>query len=111
MRAPVLAAHLVLLAAVVADVQEIPRAGATLLPRVLQSVTADYTPEARAAGIEGTVRVDVTVLTDGTVGDDVRVIQSLDTRFGLDDEAVKASRQWKGSCLLTPSSGFFVPGS
>src|SRR4030095_5330284 len=64
-------------------------------PRVVKSVKAVYTPEAKAAKIEGTVFVDVIVQTDGTVGDDVKVVQSLDTAFGLDDEAVKASRQWK----------------
>jgi TonB family protein len=37
----------------------------------------------------------VLVLTDGTVGEAARVIQSLDAKFGLDDEAVKASKQWK----------------
>ena len=34
------------------------------------------------------------MLTDGTVGKDVTVIESLDPRFGLDDEAVRASRLW-----------------
>ena len=65
------------------------------MPRVVKAVKAVYTPEARAARIEGTVFVDVIVQTDGTVGDDVKVVQSLDTAFGLDEEAVKASRQWK----------------
>jgi protein TonB len=65
------------------------------MPRVVKAVKAVYTPEARAARIEGTVFVDVLVQPDGTVGADVKVVQSLDTAFGLDDEAVKASRQWK----------------
>ena len=34
------------------------------------------------------------MLTDGTVGETAKVIQSLDAKFGLDDEAVKASKQW-----------------
>ena len=33
------------------------------------------------------------VLPNGTVGD-VTVLQSLDTRFGLDDQAVIAVKQW-----------------
>ena len=75
--------------------QEIPRAGTILPPRVVRTVKAVYTSEARRAGIEGTVLVDATVLDDGSVGEDVNVIRSLDTKFGLDDEAVKASKQWK----------------
>ena len=34
------------------------------------------------------------VLPDGTVGD-VEVIRSLDKVFGLDEEAIKAARQWR----------------
>jgi TonB family protein len=75
--------------------QEIPGPGTTLPPQVIRTVRAVYTADGRAAGIEGTVRVDATVLTNGTVADDAKVVQSLDTEFGLDDEAVKASRQWK----------------
>ena len=94
MRLGVLAAAMVLLNALVADAQEIPRAGTTLPPQTVRAVNAVHTPEAKAAGIEGIVRVEVLVLTDGTVGEDAKVIQSLDADFGLDDEAVKASKQW-----------------
>jgi TonB family protein len=34
------------------------------------------------------------VQADGTVGD-VRVIRSLDSTFGLDQNAIKAVRQWR----------------
>jgi TonB family protein len=34
------------------------------------------------------------VRADGTVGD-TNVTQSLDTKFGLDAEAVKAAKQWR----------------
>ena len=74
--------------------QEIPGPGMTVPPEVVRSVKAVYTAEARAAGIEGTVRVDAIVEIDGTVAKDPTVIQSLDTEFGLDAEAVKASKQW-----------------
>jgi TonB family protein len=90
----VLAAAVVLVGALVVEAQEIPRPGTTLPPQTVRTVNAVYTPEAKAAGIEGIVRVEVLVLTDGTVGEGAKVIQSLDTRFGLDDEAVKASKQW-----------------
>jgi protein TonB len=64
-------------------------------PRVVQSVNPDYTPEARDAKIEGSVFIETVVGTDGTVGDDVKVVRSLDTKYGLDDQAVKAARQWR----------------
>jgi protein TonB len=63
-------------------------------PSVVKSVNAAYTPEARAAKIEGSVKVAAVVLKDGTVGGDVKVVQSLDTKYGLDDQAVKAAKQW-----------------
>jgi TonB family protein len=68
-------------------------------PVLKREVKPDYTPEAQAAGIEGEVQMSVVVLGDGTVGD-VKVTKSLDAELGLDDEAVKATRQW----LFAPSS-------
>ena len=47
--------------------QEIPRAGTVVPPRAVKSVRALYTPQARNAGIEGTVLVDAVVLTDGDI--------------------------------------------
>ena len=95
MRFGILATAVVLLGRLVADAQEIPRAGTTLPPQIVRAANAVYTAEAKAAGIEGIVRVEVLVLTDGTVGEAANVTQSLDAKFGLDDEAVKASKQWK----------------
>ena len=46
------------------------------------------------ARIEGTVLLDCVVLADGMVGD-VTVSRSLDPMLGLDQEAVKATKQWK----------------
>jgi TonB family protein len=51
------------------------------------------------AKVQGSVLVEAVVLPDGTVGD-VRVVRSLDNVFGLDQEALKAAKQWK-----------FVPGT
>jgi hypothetical protein len=59
-----------------------PGNGVTL-PVVVSEVKADYTPEAKAGGIQGTVGLDAVVLADDTVGD-VTVAQSLDTVDGLD---------------------------
>ena len=38
-------------------------------PKVLKSVSPTYTPQARAARVQGTVTVDAVVLSDGKVGD------------------------------------------
>jgi len=45
------------------------------------------------ANIQGAVELEVVVLPDGTVGP-IRILQSLDTRYGMDSEAVRAARQW-----------------
>jgi protein TonB len=69
-----------------------PGNGVTL-PRVVKQVKADYTNEAREQRITGTVLLDVVVLNDGSVGD-VTVARSLDAVYGLDDNAVKAMKEW-----------------
>jgi protein TonB len=46
------------------------------------------------ARIQGAVLLECVVLSDGTVGD-VTVIRSLDGAFGLDQEAVRAAREWR----------------
>ena len=63
------------------------------LPTVLKEVKPAYTSEAIANRIQGTVLMSVVVLPDGTVGE-VTVIRSLDTVFGLDAQAVLATKQW-----------------
>lgn len=60
-------------------------------PTQTKAVKPQYTPEAMRAKIQGTVVVAAVINADGSVGD-VRVLQSLDTVFGLDDQAVKAVR-------------------
>jgi TonB family protein len=63
-------------------------------PELLKEVRPEYTPEGRAAGIEGVVVLSAHVLTDGTIGE-VQVVRSLDENtYGLDQEAVKAMKQW-----------------
>jgi periplasmic protein TonB len=69
-----------------------PGNGVTL-PVVTHEVKPDYTPEAKAARIQGTVLLDTVVLADGNVGD-VKVARSLDTMYGLDEQAVNAAKQW-----------------
>ncbi len=52
-----------------------------------------YTQAAMAAQIEGSVLLETMVLADGSVGD-VKVVRSLDSELGLDQEAVKALKLW-----------------
>src|SRR5215213_6057032 len=71
-----------------------PPGNGVTLPRVVKQVKADYTNEARANRIEGTVLLDVVVLAAGSVGE-VTVTRSLDTVYGLDASAVRAMKQWE----------------
>jgi len=63
------------------------------IPRLLKNVKPQYTADAMRAKIQGSVLVECVVKTDGTVGD-VKVIRSLDATYGLDQEAIKAAKQW-----------------
>ena len=64
------------------------------VPQVTKQVKADYTSEARANRIEGTVTLDVVIKADGVVRD-VTVAGSLDSIYGLDRNAVAAMKQWE----------------
>jgi len=68
-------------------------------PRLLRSVRPNYTAEAMRAKVQGVVRLEGVVLPDGSVSD-LKVTRSLDPVFGLDQEAIKAARQFR-----------FVPGT
>jgi TonB family protein len=70
-----------------------PDEGVTL-PSVVREVKPGYTPEAKAHKIQGSVRMGVVVLASGEVGD-VRITKSLDAEHGLDQQAIKAAKQWK----------------
>jgi protein TonB len=70
-----------------------PGNGVTL-PRVLKEVRPNYTSDAMRAKVQGIVVLECVVRTDGSVGD-VQVIRSLDSTFGLDQEAVKAAKNWR----------------
>jgi periplasmic protein TonB len=70
-----------------------PGNGVTL-PRVLKEVRPNYTSDAMRAKVQGVVMLECVVRPDGSVGD-VQVIRSLDSTFGLDQEAIKAAKQWR----------------
>jgi protein TonB len=67
--------------------------GDVIAPTLLRSVDPVYTAGALAAKLSGTVELEAVVLTNGTVSA-VRVTKSLDAAYGLDQEAIKAARQW-----------------
>ena len=89
-----LAALLFTASATIAQQRQVhPPGNGVSTPKLIKEVKPEYTPEARAAKIQGTVLLSAVVLEDGTV-DNVAVIRSLDTKYGLDGQAVKAARQW-----------------
>src|SRR5688572_12474567 len=63
-------------------------------PQVVREVKPQYTADAMRAKVQGTVLLECVILPDGSVGR-VDVVKSLDSTFGLDQEAVKAARQWR----------------
>lgn len=63
-------------------------------PKVIREVKPSYTAEAMRAKIQGTAIVECIVLPNGSVGD-AQIVKSLDSSFGLDQEALRAARQWK----------------
>ena len=79
-------------------------------PVLTHEEKAAYTDEARRAGIQGLVRLDVTVRPDGTVDPaTVNVTQSLDRRYGLDARAIAAAKRWRFTPAVQQSTGRTVP--
>ena len=64
------------------------------VPVLIRDVKPQYTHDAMRAKVQGSVWLECIVLPDGSVGD-IRVTRSLDQRFGLDQEAIKAAKQWR----------------
>jgi|TARA_B100001971_G_C18232646_1_gene564954 TonB family protein len=63
-------------------------------PRVLEGTNPRYTQVAMEAKIQGGIVMTCIVQTDGSCTD-VDVVESLDTRYGLDRQAQRALRQWR----------------
>ena len=79
-------------------------------PVPIRSVHPRYPGEAMRNQIQGVVELEAVVLSDGAVGD-VRVVKSLDSTFGLDNEAVAAAKQWLFRPGRLTSTGRAVPVS
>jgi TonB family protein len=69
-----------------------PAPGAVSAPVAIKNPPPQYTQEARKAGIEGFVRLVITVGADG-IPFDIRVVRSLDP--GLDKKAIEAVNKWR----------------
>ena len=66
--------------------------GNVTAPILLTQVLPEYSIEARRSEHEGTVILETIIRQDGTV-DVVRVVRSL--RFGLNEKAIEAVKQWR----------------
>lgn len=75
-----------------------PKPAGLQLPKPLRSVAPNDTSAALRGRTQGTVELQAVVMPDGTVGA-VRVLKSLDGKYGLDEQAVAAAGRW-----------FFEPG-
>ncbi len=74
------------------------------LPRPIAQPRPSYTSAAMKAKIQGVVLLEAVVKPDGTVSD-VKVVRSLDSALGLDEEAMKTAKKWRfepGTRLGTP---------
>jgi protein TonB len=77
--------------------------GGVIAPILISEVRPNYTPRALAQRLQGSVLLEVIIRRDG-LPDAIRILQSLDP-FGLDEEAIRAVRQWRfrpGRIGITP---------
>ena len=65
----------------------------TMDPELIHRVDPAYTNEAMRSRIQGLVVLEAVILANGTVGQ-LRVVRSLDAGMGLDQEAMKAAKNW-----------------
>lgn len=63
-------------------------------PRLIREVKPNYTGDAMRAKIQGIVTMEAVVNPDGSVGQ-VQITRSLDSTFGLDQEAIRTVKQWR----------------
>ncbi len=66
--------------------------GGVSAPKLIEKVEPQYTPEAKAAGIEGVVQMSAVISKEG-VAEEIKVVKGLDP--GLDKNAIAAVQQWK----------------
>jgi protein TonB len=72
-----------------------PGDGATQ-PVLIREVKPHYTAQAMTAKLQGLVEMEAVVLADGSVDPaSIRITRSLDSTFGLDQQAIVAVKQWR----------------
>jgi len=65
-------------------------------PLLVHEVRPNYTADAMRAKLQGSVEMEAVVRADGTVDpNSIRITRSLDSAFGLDEQAMIAVRQWR----------------
>jgi protein TonB len=65
-------------------------------PQLIKEVKPNYTGDAMRAKLQGVVEMEAVVLADGTVDPNrIKITRSLDSTFGLDQQAVIAVKQWR----------------
>jgi protein TonB len=74
------------------------------VPRLISQVRPQYTADAMRAKVQGVVLLECVVTNTGSVGS-CEIQRSLDSNFGLDQEALKAARQWR----FAPGTRFGEP--
>jgi TonB family protein len=65
-------------------------------PMPIREARPKYTPQAMREKIQGAVELEIVVGADGQVAA-ARVVRSLDSKFGLDNAAIEAAKQWRFS--------------
>jgi TonB family protein len=63
-------------------------------PRLVKAGRPDYTADAMREKIQGSVKLEVVIKSDGTVGE-ARIVRSLDRKYGLDDAAMKSLKDYR----------------
>jgi protein TonB len=65
-------------------------------PVLVREVKPNYTGDAMRAKLQGIVEMEAVVLPDGTVDPGrIKITRSLDSTFGLDQQAIIAVKQWR----------------
>jgi TonB family protein len=65
-------------------------------PVLIREVKPNYTGDAMRAKHQGVVEMEAVVLPDGTVDPNrIKITRSLDSTFGLDQQAIIAVKQWR----------------
>lgn len=65
-------------------------------PVLIKEVKPNYTGDAMRAKLQGVVEMEAVVLPDGTVDPNrIKITRSLDSTFGLDQQAIIAVKQWR----------------